>query len=240
MWFVWVLLGLLKVSEAFIPSNGCFWLRKSTCEVLHAGKGFGAAEGPTFSGYLDGFTPSTKAGESKKLGGTYGRIVASKLEAFAALKENKFPIAKDVYCRLSNDDTFWFIGKVIHDTTALPKTEDAVAVLLPLLKEYGRTLRPLDLAGPKSVQAGAHLEIWTALPNSEMDTVQHKNTLQRVDAPEEAVALLNRSVPKDAVGFEPEVYQGGEDGFRVKRNSDGSPMKAPIEVNVKSKDEMGM
>lgn len=78
---------------------------------------------------------------------------------------------------------------------------------------------------------------------------------------------LNARVPRGSVGFEPEVrseirpdalhityyshstttcsvctqiYQGGEDGFRVHRNDDGSPMKAPIEVQVKSKDEMGM
>ena len=84
--------------------------------------------------------------------------MASKLEVFLALKERGLPIARDVYCRLSNDDVFWFIGKVVHDPSAV-STEDAMAVLEPLLREYGRTLRPRDLAGPKAVSLSVCLSV---------------------------------------------------------------------------------
>ena len=43
------------------------------------------------------------------------------------------------------DETCYFIGKSIHSTAI---TDDAaIEVLLPLLQEYAKSLRPRDLAG---------------------------------------------------------------------------------------------
>jgi len=236
-WALFIL--LLSLSDALSPHK----LRLIPKSVkLWAGKGFGkvADDGPSLTGFLEGLSPSLRPGDSKKLGGKYGNLVASKLEVFSTLKKKGMPIARDVYCRLSNDDTFWFIGKVIHDTSVISDTSDALSVLEPLLKEYGRTLRPKELAGPKAALQGAELQIWTAPPCSEMDTVQHKNTLERVVVDVERIEVLNSETPKEAVGWEPEIYSGGEDGFRVHRHDDGSPKRPPIEVQVKSKEEMGM
>lgn len=40
--------------------------------------------------------------------------------------------------------------------------------------------------------------------------------------------------PLKTVGFEPEVYEGGEEGFRVKRKMDGTPLKAAFDVMTQS------
>ena len=42
----------------------------------------------------------------------------------------------------------------------------------------------------------------------------------------------------DSVGFEPEIYRGGEEGFRVRRKEDGTPLKAAFEINQKTPEEL--
>ncbi|KAL3902329.1 MAG: hypothetical protein SGILL_010864, partial [Bacillariaceae sp.] len=136
----------------------------------------------------------------------------------------------DVYCRspLNNEETFWFVGKIAvrPDTAATP--EQAVLSQKRLIFEYAkRELRPQNLGGKYATA----LELWLAPGDSEMDAVQNKISLTKVDGSTDDLA--DEFSVKD-VGYNPEIYVGDEvekGGLRVKRDAQGNPVKAVFEVN---------
>lgn len=161
---------------------------------------------------------------------------------------------------MSNCDTFWFIGKINHLSEI--NSNEALIALTPLLIEYSKTLRPLELAGANALQNNNNdpitntntskdhgVQIWTAPGNSEMDCVQHKVTLDYTpyssysetyleELNDKFTRMMSTSDNIHIIGYEPEIYQGGEDGFRIKRDDDGRPVKAVVNVNVKTPEEM--
>ena len=64
---------------------------------------------------------------------------------------------------------------------------------------------------------------------TEMDRMSLENVPQILSNPTQAIGII---------GFEPEVYEGGEIGFRVQRANDGSCLKPAFEVMTKSPEEM--
>ena len=260
-----ILLNLVLINSFIIPK-----FINSPLKFQLLAKGFGTSTSRNELGLLEGLK-RTKSHEHLTLRGTYGKLIGRMLESFASLKNDKnIQTTYDLYARMSNSDTFWFVGKINH----LPEinSNEALVVLTPLLIEYSKTLRPLELAGANALQNNNNnndqdtntpttttnngnngkdngIQIWTAPGNSEMDCVQHKVTLDYTrysshsekyieDLNDKFTRIMSSSNNMHIIGFEPEIYQGGEDGFRIKRDDDGRPIRAVVNVNVKTPEEM--
>jgi hypothetical protein len=143
----------------------------------------------------------------------------------------------DVYVRspLNDPSLFWFVGKVARCTvkdklkgTCLPSEMEAVISQKRLILEYSkRELRPQNMAGP--FEKG--LELWLAPGNSEMDVVQNKVSLAKVEG---SVSSLSDGFHVGDVGYNPEIYVGDEiqkGGLRVVRDENGHPVKPVFEIN---------
>lgn len=143
----------------------------------------------------------------------------------------------DVYVRspLNDKTLFWFVGKVARCTIpanlkggSLPTALDAVISQKRLILEYAkRELRPQNMGGP--FEKG--LELWLAPGNSEMDVVQNKVSLIKVEG---SLATLADGFHVGDVGYNPEIYVGDEiqkGGLRVVRDENGHPIKPVFEVN---------
>lgn len=143
----------------------------------------------------------------------------------------------DVYVRspLNDKSLFWFVGKVARCTivdnlkgTSLPTEQEAVISQKRLILEYAkRELRPQNMGGP--FEKG--LELWLAPGNSEMDVVQNKVSLVKVEG---SLSSLADGFHVGDVGYNPEIYVGDEvqkGGLRVVRDEQGHPIKPVFEVN---------
>ena len=136
----------------------------------------------------------------------------------------------DVYCKspLNDPELLWFVGKVNirPDTDATP--EQAVISQKRIILEYAkRELRPQNFGG----KFADSLELWLAPGDSEMDAVQNKISLKKVDG---STADLSENFSVNDVGYNPEIYVGDErekGGLRIKRDNDGNPVKPVFEVN---------
>ena len=133
----------------------------------------------------------------------------------------------------------------------------------PLILEYSKALRPAELAGPRKGR-DTPLEIWLAPGNSEMvrpstclsaptlcpariltptftrssqEVAKNTQSLDPLPLPLLEVLPPLTAVSPD-IGFEPEIYQNGEQGFRVKRDSAGSPVGKVVEVTMTSPAEL--
>lgn len=173
----------------------------------------------------------TRPGEHREVTGRFSKFLAKRCENFERLKNKSgFPVACDLYARLSGTSTFWFCGKLIHDTGI--KFEEAFSIEYPVICEYSKALRPKELA-----KINHELQIWFAPGNSEMDVAQNKISLKYFAplAVDVYSHILTSSDIEDFVGFEPEVYQGGEQGFRCQRSDQGEPLKPAFEVKFEDK-----
>ena len=156
----------------------------------------------------------------------------------ALRKEFGVDACRDVYVRAPLNDarTFWFVGKIAvrlgedphGGVTATP--EMAIWSQKRLILEYAKhQLRPQNLGGKYSKD----LELWLAPGDSEMDAVQNKIHLQKVEG--SANDLPEGFVVRDTVGYNPEIYVGDEvtkGGLRVHRDPEtGAPIKPVFEVN---------
>lgn len=142
---------------------------------------------------------------------------------FVAIREaGGSSVTNDIYVRDSNSQTFWFCGKVARISDV--SVEQAVARQYSLIEEHAARLRPLELY-PKR----GSLEIWTAPGDSELDVAYNRPNVQfvkmkRVDQVEGAENIRNIEI-----GFQGEIYESGEEGFRTLRTEDGLPLKPEIE-----------
>lgn len=173
----------------------------------------------------------TRPGEHREVTGRFARLLARRCEAFEKLKDQLgFPVACDLYARLESTPTFWFCGKLIHDT-GMQFTE-ALSIELPVVVEYAKALRPQELGSPMAARISSEVQIWFAPANSEMDVAQNKVTLMRfTPLPIDQYShILVSSGIEDLIGFQPEIYQGGEIGFRVNRDDSGAPLRPAFEV----------
>jgi hypothetical protein len=130
-------------------------------------------------------------------------------------------VTNDVYVRSPNSNEFWFCGKIarISDVTV----EQAVAKQYPLIEEHAARLRPMELY-PKR----GSLEIWVAPGDSEMDVAYNRPHIQfkkmkRSDEVDGAANVRNLEI-----GFQGEIYESGEEGFRTWRTEDGLPVRDEI------------
>jgi hypothetical protein len=161
-------------------------------------------------------------------------------ENFAAIVEAGGPAA-DVYGSVVTKNTeavFWFLGKVAHvsDVTL----EQCVARQWNLIQQHAANLRPVDLFAAVTSRS---LDLWCAPANSELDVAYNRPTA--------AFTKMSPHVTDDAagiknilVGFQGEVYDRGEDGFRTWRlTANGGPARpefaGPVEEEEEYDDEMG-
>jgi hypothetical protein len=120
----------------------------------------------------------------------------------ALRKEFGKDCTNDVYCRSPDNDreTFWYVGKVAvrPGTSATP--DQAVISQKRLILEYSKSeLRPQNFAG----RYAQNLELWLAPGDSEMDAVQNKVSLVKVDG---SMSDLADDFNVKHVGFNPEIY----------------------------------
>jgi hypothetical protein len=141
----------------------------------------------------------------------------------------------DIYCKSPLDDPYrlWFVGKiaVVPNTGATP--DQAVLSQKRIILEYAkRELRPQNLGLPKYADT---LELWLAPGDSELECVQNKISLKKVEGSLTDLLLLDdKDFSLDHVGFNPEIYVGDEreqGGLRIVRDNNGNPMKPVFEVN---------
>jgi hypothetical protein len=218
--FIWaVVVALVHPALSFRPRRML---------VSMSGKGFGAPKKTDASNTAsDILIKPTRPQEHRQVAGQYAKILAKISKQFEDIKP-KFGVSRDIYARLSNSEVFWFVGKVNH-MDGVATTEEAISALYILIQEYSKSLRPLELA--KLRPTTSELQLWTAPGNTEMDVAKNAQSLQKfepIDISAKLPALL------ESVGFEPEIYVNGEDGFRCKRNNDGTPLKPQFEVNIKT------
>lgn len=126
------------------------------------------------------------------------------------------------------------MGKLARCTSELnlegnviPSELDAVLSQKRLILEYAKGLRPQNLGG----EYGRELEIWLAPGDSEMDVVQNKITLRKVEG---SLSDISSNLNIADVGYNPEIYLGDEiqeGGLRVKRDDKGRPIKPAYEIN---------
>lgn len=168
-------------------------------------------------------------------------------DRFVAIREAGGPeLTSDVYARSdSSTDVFWFVGKVaaVSDVSV----GLAVARQWNLIEEHASRLRPIELFPVRG-----SMELWTAPGDSELDVAYNRPHIQfakmaRTDEVEGALKV--RAVE---VGFQGEIYDQGEEGFRTLRTDDGfaknkevvgpdgekGPKRAPTDEEMKEIQEM--
>jgi hypothetical protein len=153
---------------------------------------------------------------------------------FAAIKEAGGPGA-DIYgcaeSKVDDEGVFWFLGKVAHISDV--SLEACVARLWPLIQQHAANLRPLDLFGAVTNE---QLELWAAPLDSEFDVAYNR--------PQCVFQKMTASVPNSEtinvnyVGFQGEVYERGEEGFRTQRyRSSGLPSRPEITGPAEEEEE---
>ena len=252
-----LLVTLITLTTAFVPcilrkailTRGVTLFRgKVQDEDINDGpvsKGFGGGANGGFGKKTGGqeVVKITRSTVYREVRGHYARLLSAKSLSFEKMRDRGVATTFDIYVRASNSDVFWFVGKLNHDEAKMP-AEAALAKELPLIMEYAKSLRPKELSGPHAVNF--QLEVYTTVGNNEMNVAQNKVNLDKflskevmVDVPNKTIASSQKVLDsEDSVGFEPEIYQGGEDGFRVRRNEDGTPLKAAFEINSKTPVEL--
>jgi hypothetical protein len=143
------------------------------------------------------------------------RNIARQHTQFCDIRE----VGGDVYVRDPSADTFWFVGKVARvSDVSLPH---CIARQYALIEQHAANLRPLELY-PKR----GSLEVWTAPGDSELEVSYNKADMifQRMERNVDGAL----GVSKYMVGFQGEIYQQGEEGFRTWRTSDGRPTKPEV------------
>ena len=153
---------------------------------------------------------------------------------FVAIKGAGGPAADLYGCATTSDEetVFWFLGKVAHVSDV--SLEQCVARQWPLIQQHAVNLRPLDLFPAASSQS---LQLWCAPADSEFDVAYSRPTVQ--------FQKMERDVPgADAIkanllGFQGEVYERGEEGFRAWRlTADGRPSRPEV-MGVQEDDDEG-
>jgi hypothetical protein len=130
-------------------------------------------------------------------------------------------ITNDIYVREPKSEVFYFVGKTaqVSDVT----TSQAVSRQWSLITTHAANLRPLDLFPYR-----ASLEVWTAPGDSEMDVAYNNPDLvfQKMERSVEGADVIKSNL----MGFQGEMYERGEEGFRTWRKDDGSAGRPQIQA----------
>lgn len=145
-------------------------------------------------------------------------------------------VCNDVYARSprhSTNEEMFYIGKVskISDVTI----EDCIARQWNMIEHHASNLRPIELKPNQG-----KLELWIAPGDSELDVAYNRPTLQMIKMMK--YPITSKELKNNVIGFQGEVYQDGEEGFRSWRTDDGYPARAEIneggETRAPTNDEL--
>mmetsp|Transcript_27102 Transcript_27102/g.45391 ORF Transcript_27102/g.45391 Transcript_27102/m.45391 type:complete len:229 (-) Transcript_27102:227-913(-) len=194
--------------------------------MMAAGKGFGVAK-KVEVGELS--IKPTRATAHRKVLGQYAKILAKESNEFDIIngKTEEEKTILDIYARLEQSEICWFIGKIAHSNDM--DSETAMQYRAERMKEYAKSLRPKELASPSALDFP--LQLWYAQGNTEMSVAQNKISLTQLPS-NSAAATDDTNIATGLIGFQPEIYQGGEEGFRCKRDADGNPLGSAFEVKL--------
>jgi hypothetical protein len=188
----------------------------------------------TGAGFGTSTKPNSREGKVRSVSGHTGsgtkplRVAANTFDALR--KEYGEDCCGDVYCKspLNDPELLWFVGKVAVRPNTAATAEQAILSQKRLILEYAKgQLRPQNFGG----KYASTLELWLAPGDSELDAVQNKISLQKIDG--SATDLVEDFAVSD-VGFNPEIYIGDEvqqGGLRIKRDDEGNPVKAVFDIN---------
>mmetsp|Transcript_48506 Transcript_48506/g.56695 ORF Transcript_48506/g.56695 Transcript_48506/m.56695 type:complete len:258 (+) Transcript_48506:35-808(+) len=216
-------------------NNALNFPRNDKRSMLHVMKA--KIDGNKTGGGFGSVAPS-RSSKARSVSGNAGsgakplRIAANTFDEIS--KKYGQPCVNDVYVRSPKNDKqlCWFVGKVarrLDETvgTSLPTVEEAILSQKRLILEYAKQLRPQNLGGAFA----KNLELWYGPGNSELEVVQNKVSLVGV---KRATVDVSDSFSVADVGYNPEIYVGDEingGGLRVKRDSEGNPLKPAFEIN---------
>ena len=149
------------------------------------------------------------------------RNVMRQNKNFVAIREAAGKeLTNDVYVHEPKSSVFWFVGKIARVSDVSPA--QAVSRQWNLIETHAAHLRPIELFPSR-----ASLDIWIAPGDSEMDVAYNR--------PDVVMEKMNREVEgadglkSMLMGFQGEMYEGGEEGFRTLRNDDGTPVMPEIQ-----------
>ena len=128
-------------------------------------------------------------------------------------------LTNDVYARVPGEDVFWYVGKVARISDV--PLEDCIARQWNMIESHATNLRPIELYAHRG-----KLEIWTAPGDSELDVAYNRPHIQMVKHTPRA--MTSRDLKNNFVGFQGEIYQQGEEGFRTWRTEQGLPARPEI------------
>jgi hypothetical protein len=127
----------------------------------------------------------------------------------------------DIYARDPTKSTFWFVGKVCRCTGTV-STEQAIQRQWYLIQGHAARLRHKELASSMKT-----MELWAAPGDSELDVAFNRPHIQFTNIPrpkrQSDIDRLQKSVKAVEIGFQGEIYDQGEEGFRTERTNEGLP-----------------
>lgn len=129
-------------------------------------------------------------------------------------------VCNDVYAKSpSAKEEIWYVGKVAKVSDV--SLEDSIARQWNLIETHATNLRPIELYPQRG-----NLEIWTAPGDSELDVAYNRPELKLTKMIKYEVTP--QQLRNNLIGFQGEVYQEGEEGFRSWRKEDGSPARPEL------------
>jgi hypothetical protein len=130
-------------------------------------------------------------------------------------------LINDIYIRDPKQQVFWYIGKAARVSDV--SIEECVARQWNIMENHGIQLRPLDLFPARGL-----LQIWVAPGDSEIDVAYNRPEL-KFERMYNNLPEVADTIPNVMVGFQGEVYDPGEPGFRTVRTDDGRPANPEIQ-----------
>jgi len=129
-------------------------------------------------------------------------------------------ICNDVYAKSPvAKEEIWYVGKVAKVSDV--SLEDSISRQWNLIETHATNLRPIELYPHRG-----RLELWTAPGDSELEVAYNRPELKLTRM--ERYEVTPQQLRNNLIGFQGEVYQEGEEGFRSWRKEDGSPARPEI------------
>jgi len=130
-------------------------------------------------------------------------------------------ICNDVYAKspVEGSEEVWYVGKVAKVSDV--NLEDSIARQWNLIEVHATNLRPIELFPHRG-----RLELWTAPGDTELDVAYNRPEFKL--AKMERYEVTSKELRSNLIGFQGDVYQDGEEGFRSWRKPDGSPARPEI------------
>mmetsp|Transcript_30424 Transcript_30424/g.45031 ORF Transcript_30424/g.45031 Transcript_30424/m.45031 type:complete len:266 (+) Transcript_30424:106-903(+) len=132
-------------------------------------------------------------------------------------------VTNDLYVRQRKYNVFWFEGKIARVDGV--SVQACVARQYPLIAQHAANLRPLEMY-PHHDQK---FEFWAAPGDSEMEVAYNRPVLQMTKIViDDDLAESCMEVRTLMIGFQGEMYEGGEEGFHTWRDEDGYAVKPEV------------